>query len=119
MNELHLSLALDSPIIQSRVCALPQDYVGPTRCESPKALAVPKGKSRKYECSWNKRCCVSDMSYIGQCQSSFENGLPFEEVRCTPLGKLSTRLLVQCCTRLLPLHTAPSQCHGTGEDAPH
>lgn len=94
MNELHLSLALDSPIIQSRVCALPQDYVGPTRCESPKALAVPKGKPRKYECSSNKRCCVSDMSYIGQCQSSFENGLPFEEVRCTPLGKLSARLLV-------------------------
>lgn len=61
MNELHLSVALDSPIIQSRVCALPQDHVGPTRCESPKALAVPKRKPRKYKGSSNKRRCVSDM----------------------------------------------------------
>lgn len=79
MNELHLAVALVSPIIQSRVCALPQDYVGPTRCEPRKALAVPKRKPRKYKGNSNKRCCVSDMVVYRTMPISFQNGLPSEK----------------------------------------
>lgn len=62
MNEFHLSAALYSRIIQSRVCALPQD-----QCRS-NAMQIPQSTSRAKEetlqilkGSSNKRCCVSNM----------------------------------------------------------
>lgn len=92
-------------------------------------MRTPKSISRaKEESSQIQRAArTSDVasptwSYIGQRQSSFQNGLPFEEVNAVQIhhhaDRLSTRIAGARseARRLLPSHTAPTQYHGTGSD---
>ncbi len=118
MNKFHLSVALDSPIIQSRVFACPQDYVGPTRCAFPKALTVPKRKLRKYKDQLAQAMLrlrhgrTSDNanlhSNMVQGSERLSDPPPPSEIAHETDGAARILTQVNCP------HTAPTQCHSTG-----
>lgn len=123
MNERHLSVDLDSPIIQSESLCASAGLCRPNAMRTPKSISRAKEETSQIQRAARTSDVASPTrSDIGQWQSSFQKGLPFEEVNAVQIhhhaDKLSTRLLVYALRQFdcSHLHTAPAQCHDTVSD---